>query len=137
MSCNSCAKTPCGCEDTPLTSAVPCNSIDCPTPQPCSEVLDAQCVVYTGPNILCNDDVVVSSGATLAGALQSMITYFCTNSGGGNTAVSINANGFIVTSCINEDITLPENATVEYAGPLSMCADKTLTVPTSTTLTIL
>lgn len=77
MSCTSCSKTPCGCEDTPLTSAVPCNSIDCPDPQPCSEVLDAQCVVYTGPNILCGQTILIPSNTTMAEALQLLVEYVC------------------------------------------------------------
>lgn len=132
---NTCKK--CGCEDSFLTSPAPCPTpAGCPDPEPCSEVFDAQCSIYTGANITCNDDIVVPSGATLAQALQSIVTYFCSN-GGGGTAVSINANGFKVTSCLDEDITLPENATVEYVGPLTMCSGKTLTVPTTTTLIVL
>ena len=134
MALNKCKN--CGCEDALVTPA-PCPTpVGCPDPEPCSEVFDAQCSIYTGANITCNNDIVVPSGATLAEALQAIVTYFCTN-GGGNTAVSINANGFKVTSCIDADITLPENATVEYVGPLTMCSGRTLTVPTSTTLTVL
>ena len=54
-----------------------------------------------------------------------------------NPALNFIANGFKVTSCLNENITLPENTTLEYVGPLSMCVGKTLTVPTTTTLTII
>lgn len=134
MALNKCKN--CGCEDALVTPA-PCPTpAGCPDPEPCSEVFDAQCSIYTGANITCNNDIVVPSGATLAEALQAIVTYFC-NNGGGNTAVSINANGFKVTSCIDADITLPENATVEYVGPLTMCSGRTLTVPTSTTLTVL
>ena len=132
---NKCQK--CGCEDSFLTSPAPCPTpAGCPTPEPCSEVFDAQCVIYTATNITCNNTIVVPSGATLTQALQSIVNYFCVNSGG-NTAVSINANGFKVTSCLDEDITLPANATVEYVGPLAMCLGNTLTVPSTTTLTIL
>jgi hypothetical protein len=135
MSLNKCSN--CGCDDSFLTSPAPCPTpAGCPTPVPCSEVFDAKCSIYTGVNITCNTDIVVPSGATLAEALQSIVTYFC-STGGGGTAVSINANGFKVTSCLDENIILPENATVEYVGPLTMCLGNTLTVPITTTLTII
>ena len=59
------------------------------------------------------------------------------NTGGGNQQVlgtSIWANGFTVIGAITEDITLPANANIQYTGPLLMAG--TLTIPSSTTLTI-
>ena len=53
-------------------------------------------------------------------------------SGGG-----ISANGFVVVGPIMSNITLPENSTVNYTGPLSMGAGYVLTVPANTTLNIL
>ena len=53
-------------------------------------------------------------------------------SGGG-----ISANGFTVVGPLMANITLPENSTVNYTGPLSMGAGYILTVPTGTTLNIL
>lgn len=50
---------------------------------------------------------------------------------------SIYANGFTIAGAINTDIVLPENATVNYTGPLSMGAGYTLTIPVGTTLNIL
>ncbi len=50
---------------------------------------------------------------------------------------SLYVNGFINTGCIGVDITLPENSTFEYNSPLSMCVGNTLTIPPSTTLTII
>lgn len=49
---------------------------------------------------------------------------------------SIWTNGFRIVGCINEDITLPDNANIEFTGPLAMCLGKTLTIPAGTTLTI-
>lgn len=75
-----CSKISCGCGDSFLTTPPPCPTpVDCPTAQPCSEVFDAQCVVYTGLDIECNNDVVVASGASVAEALNDLITYFCEN----------------------------------------------------------
>lgn len=49
----------------------------------------------------------------------------------------IEANGFTVVGALMANITLPENAVVNYTGPLIMGAGYVLTVPTGTTLNIL
>jgi hypothetical protein len=73
---NKCKK--CGCEDSFMPSPAPCPTpIGCPNPEPCSEVLDAQCVIYTGENIRCNNDVVVPTNTSMADALQLIVDYFC------------------------------------------------------------
>jgi hypothetical protein len=75
---NTCKK--CGCEDKFMPSPAPCPTpIGCPTPEPCSEVMDAQCVIYTGANILCDTDVVVTTNDTVAEALESIVDYVCNN----------------------------------------------------------
>jgi hypothetical protein len=50
---------------------------------------------------------------------------------------SIYANGFSIAGAINTNIYLPEGATVNYTGPLSMGSGYILTVPVGTTLNIL
>lgn len=70
------------------------------------------------------------------------ITYLVeqANSGEGNQQVlgtSIWANGFRIVGCIGEDITLPDNSTIEFTGPLSMCVGSTLTIPSGTVLNII
>jgi hypothetical protein len=73
---NTCKK--CGCQDSFMPSPAPCPTpIGCPNPEPCSEVLDAQCVIYTGENIRCNNDVVVPTNTSMADALQLIVDYFC------------------------------------------------------------
>lgn len=59
------------------------------------------------------------------------------NDPGLNSEAFMALNGFRVTSCISEDITLPQNATLEYDGPLQMCSGYTLTIPSGTTLNII
>jgi hypothetical protein len=54
-----------------------------------------------------------------------------------DTTASIWANGFINTGCIAANITLPDNSTFDYQGPLSICTGYTLTIPANTTLTVL
>ena len=92
-----CSKISCGCGDSFLTTPPPCPTpADCPTAQPCSEVFDAQCVVYTGLDIECDNDVVVASGASVAEALNDLITYFCENTG--PTTIINEGTGIDVTS---------------------------------------
>ena len=79
MACQNCGckNKPCGCEDGPLTTPAPCNPIGCPDPYPCSEVIDAQCVIYSGDPIICDQDTVVATNDTVAVALQQIVDYLC------------------------------------------------------------
>lgn len=90
MSCQNCGcqNTLCGCEDTPLTTPAPCNPVGCPDPYPCSEVTNAECVIYTGDDILCQQDIVVTQDTNIADALNQVVDYFCENAGGTNTVVA-------------------------------------------------
>ena len=82
MTTNTCKK--CGCEDSFMPSPAPCPTPQgCPNPEPCSEVMDAQCVIYTGSNIICDTDIVVTTNNTVAEAIENVVDYFCTNGGGG------------------------------------------------------
>ena len=73
-----CSKLKCGCQDTMLTTpaAFP-TPVGCLAPEPCSEVLDAQCVIYTGQDILCDTDVVINENDSVATALKEIVNYFC------------------------------------------------------------
>ena len=74
---NTCKK--CGCEDSFMPSPAPCPTpIGCPNPEPCSEVLDSQCVIYSGSNILCNAELLVTTNDSIAEAIQNIVDYFCT-----------------------------------------------------------
>lgn len=75
-----CSKISCGCGDSFLTTPPPCPTpVDCPEAQPCAEVFDAACVVYTGPNLQCGLDDVVLTNTPLNLALEDIIGYFCEN----------------------------------------------------------
>jgi hypothetical protein len=64
----------CGCKDSFLVSPAPCPTPGgCPDPEPCSEVINAECVVYTGLDIECDDDIVVETDTTLADALVDIV----------------------------------------------------------------
>ena len=68
----------CGCKDSYLTTPPPCPTPeDCPERQPCSEVFDAACIIYTGPDLECGEDVVVTQNSSVTTALEDVIGYFC------------------------------------------------------------
>lgn len=74
-----CSTAKCGCLDTMLTTPVPCPSpIGCPTPEPCSEVLNAECIVYTGEPIMCGAVVLIPTNTNLADALLLIVNNMCT-----------------------------------------------------------
>ena len=76
MSLNKCSN--CGCDDGFLTSPAPCPTpAGCPNPEPCSEVFDAECIVYTGTDIDCGNVTVVATDTNIADALNDVVTYFC------------------------------------------------------------
>lgn len=68
----------CGCEDQFLTTpaAYPTPQ-GCPEPEPCSEVFDAQCVQYTGPSIVCDEETIIPTNTDLATALNSLTELAC------------------------------------------------------------
>jgi hypothetical protein len=76
-SCNNkCAK--CGCKDSFLTSPPPCPTpAGCPDPIPCQEVLSSDCIIYNGPDLLCNGDIIVYSDDTWTEILENIVDYFC------------------------------------------------------------
>jgi hypothetical protein len=78
MACKTCNLVKCGCQDSYLTTPPPCPTpSDCPDVQPCSEVFDAQCVVYTGLTIICGDVEIVIPDTNIADALNSITSFFC------------------------------------------------------------
>ena len=80
-SCNNkCNK--CGCKDSFLTSPPPCPTpAGCPDPIPCQEVLSSDCIIYNGPDISCNNTVIITSDSTWTELLEDLVAYFCTTYG--------------------------------------------------------
>lgn len=71
MALNKC-KT-CGCDDSFLTTPAPCPSpIGCPEPEPCAEVIDAQCAIYSGAPLSTAGLVVVNTNDSVAEALTNI-----------------------------------------------------------------
>ncbi len=68
MATNNCG-TPCGCTDTYVVTP--------PCPPTCPEVVNAQCVVYTGTDILCNTQTIVSRYEQLDSILANLVSFVC------------------------------------------------------------
>ena len=63
------------------TPCIDCSTPVCETPQPCTEITDAQCTIYTGANIKCGSDVVIMQNDNIAIALSKVTAYFCSKQG--------------------------------------------------------
>lgn len=66
----------CGCNDAVPQPCVPAPPV-CATPQPCTEILDAQCVKYTGPAVTCNDVNIIPPNTSVADALNALVDFVC------------------------------------------------------------
>jgi hypothetical protein len=90
----------CGCEQ-PYTTPAPCPPGEpCNEAQPCVAYTDTQCVVYTGAEITCNQEVVVETGALLNTIINELTSRICNNS----LDFSVNitpAVGSEIGGCIN------------------------------------
>ena len=71
---NSTTQTHCEC-------ACGCDEPVCPTPQPCTEITDSKCIIYTDPAIMCGNDKVVAQDTSISIALNQIVTYFCNLAG--------------------------------------------------------
>lgn len=60
----------CGCKDTYVVTQ--------PCPPSCPEVFNAQCIVYTGTDILCGQDTVIKRYDYLDTVITKLVNYFCT-----------------------------------------------------------
>jgi len=59
----------CGCNNS-YTVTAPC-------PPSCTEVFNAQCIVYTGTDVTCGDDTVISRYDYMDTIVTKIINYFC------------------------------------------------------------
>ena len=67
---------------TPLCEcACGCSEPVCPTPQPCTEITDSKCIIYTDAAIKCDNDTVVTTNASVSTALNQIVDYLCENGG--------------------------------------------------------
>lgn len=71
---NSTTQTHCEC-------ACGCDEPVCPTPQPCTEITDSKCIIYTDVAIKCGNSTVVEQDTSVSIALNQIVNYFCNQQG--------------------------------------------------------
>ena len=69
MACSNCNTPNCGCSGTYVVSQT--------CPPACSEVFNAQCIVYTGVDLTCDGDTVISRNDYLDSAITKLVNYVC------------------------------------------------------------
>ena len=69
MATNNCSTPNCGCTNS-YTVTAPC-------PPSCPEVFNSQCIVYTGTDIMCNQDVVIKRYDYLDTIITKLVNYLC------------------------------------------------------------
>ncbi len=75
---HNCTKN-CGCTDTYVVTP--------PCPPSCPEVFNASCIVYTGTDITCNGDVVISRYDYMDTVITKLVNYICNTVGPVTTVV--------------------------------------------------
>lgn len=79
MSCHDCGNknNDCGCSQEALHISQVCNPVECDSDE-CTESFAAECIVYTGDDIVCDNVVIVTAGDSMAQAVANITAYFCT-----------------------------------------------------------
>jgi hypothetical protein len=104
----------CGCKDNYLTTPPACPTpVECPDVQPCAEIFPAQCIVYTGEDIECNQEVVISQNASVSTALENIVDYICSLAGNIPITIVEGEGDIEVTS---ETVGTTTTYTVSYTG---------------------
>jgi hypothetical protein len=68
----------CGCKDKYLTTPLPCPPGEpCEEAQPCSYYTDFQCVIYTGPTLMCGEEVLLETGSLLSDVITDLAQRVC------------------------------------------------------------
>ena len=71
MACSNCNNTQnCGCSNGTYTVSATC-------PPACTEVFNAQCIVYTGVDLTCDGDTVISRNDYLDSVITKLVDYVC------------------------------------------------------------
>lgn len=78
-----------------------CDEPVCPTPQPCTEITDSKCIIYTDSEIKCGNDTIVTTNASVSTALNQVVAYFCGQIGLVTTVDILCGNEVIVPANTN------------------------------------
>jgi hypothetical protein len=101
MSCNACNNNNHSGNTTSINStqycdcACGCEEPLCEVQQPCLEVISADCVIHTGPEITCNNITIVGTNSNVSSALYSIVNFFCQQRGL-ETVINIECDGEII-----------------------------------------
>ena len=103
MATNNCGNSNCGCTNT-YTVTAPC-------PPSCPEVFNSSCIVYTGTDIVCNLDTVISRYDYLDTVITKLVNYICNVQApvtvvAGSTYIDVvqNTVGNVTTYTVSVDI---------------------------------
>ena len=79
MSCTSCQSNNHTTNTTTnyCSCACGCEEPVCATPQPCTEITDSKCIIYTDSPITCGGDTVVETNTSLSLVVKAIIDYVC------------------------------------------------------------
>ena len=150
MACSNCNTPSCGCSGTYVVSQT--------CPPACSEVFNSACIVYTGVDVSCLNDVtgiaqtVISRNDYLDTALTKIINFFCgrvnealtstivTTASAPYLSVTPSVSGAVTTFSVDLDIAAIQAAvdgstTVVAAGGTNVTVDETI-VGSVTTYTV-
>jgi len=117
-----CGTPNCGCTNT-YTVTAPC-------PPACAEVFNAQCIVYTGTDILCDTDIVIARYDYMDTVVTKIVNYFCarfTNAPVTIVEAGDSTNTIVTTTVVNNvttytidsktaTVTAGDNVTVTSTG---------------------
>ena len=131
MACSNCNTPNCGCSGTYIVSAT--------CPPTCSEVFNAQCIVYTGADILCGTDTVVARNAYLDTALTNIVNYICTSAARRDDQ-SVTLQAIVPSTPVNLTHTLSQQYVklliVDVATNIDVTSEFTITLSSNGNYTI-
>ena len=131
MACSNCNTPTCGCSGTYTVSAT--------CPPACSEVFNAQCIVYTGADILCGTDTVIARNAYLDTALTNIVNYICTSAARRDDQ-SVTLQAIVPATPVNLTHTLSQQYVklliVDVATNIDVTSDFTITLSSNGNYTI-
>ena len=102
MACSNCNTPSCGCTGTYKVTAT--------CPPACSEVFNTQCIVYTGVDLVCNTDTVISRNDYLDTVITKLVNYVCSTVAPPASAVA--GSAFIDVVPTTDPVTLVTTYTV-------------------------
>jgi hypothetical protein len=110
--------TSCGCTDTYVVTQ--------PCPPSCSEVFNAQCIVYTGTDITCGQNTVIKRYDYLDTVITKIINYLCTGLANVPVTVVESDSEYILVSSSTVGTTTTYVLDLDFA---QLAADLNLTLP--------